>query len=85
MPAYEHTEDEQQLLPGRPRCLAGKQLAYSDLMKACLDAGQKENTFKKAFKALKEAGTISKVGKLWQITEGEPAASTEQDEQDNDS
>ncbi len=51
-------------------CLHEKQLSYGDLERACLDTGQKEATFKKAFRVLKEARTVVKVGKLWQINQG---------------
>jgi hypothetical protein len=48
-------------------CLQGKHLPYAALMQACLQAGQKDNTFKASFKALRGAGTILKVGKDWQL------------------
>ena len=48
-------------------CLAGKQLTYNGLKQACLDAGQKDGTFRVAFRDLKRSGQITKVGKCWQL------------------
>ena len=41
-------------------CLAGKQLTYNELKQACLDAGQKEGTFRFAFRDLNRSGQIMK-------------------------
>ena len=48
-------------------CLSGKQLTYDGLKQACLDAGQKEGTFKVAFRDLNRSGQITKVDKYWQL------------------
>ena len=48
-------------------CLAGKQLTYNGLKQACLDAGQKDGTFRFAFRDLKRSGQITKIGKCWQL------------------
>ena len=48
-------------------CLSGKQLTYNGLKQACLDAGQKDGTFKVAFRDLNRSGQITKVGKCWQL------------------
>jgi len=59
-------------------CLAGKQLTYDGLKQACLDAGQKEGTFKVAFRDLNKSGQIVKVGKCWQLATHQDETSDQQ-------
>jgi hypothetical protein len=55
------------------QCLQGKQMTYGELQQACIKAGQKENTFKAAFRALTNAKGVVKVGNYWQVPTGKSA------------